>query len=586
MKLTSIQVTPRGTHGWTTGLLDISAPIVVIRAPNGRGKTPLLKSLCFGLGLQVELPIEIKEKCQSVEVTVSFSAGNFKITRPIEDDFTVSVLNLSTNEVVSFADEPSYSNWFAQQLGFSSVDFTSVGRSRVATLYSTILIPMFWVDQDRGWNRTYFSEKSFIWDQEEELTRLFLGLPLRRPFSLRENFEAAKADLAALESRLEMTNRAAAQEMRDLGDLANTSIEIISKEITSLESRLEVADKDLTSSKRIEAAYEERLLELRRNLSALAEERKDLESKRDRFGSVENELMAEVELLGTNVSSARAFRSFCGGERCKLFSQSEASYGKRLLYLADQLKDIKSEVTGLSARIRTLNYHETDLTKQIQELEKNSNAATDQAGLQASLTLYKSLINRLSELERTKNRIQKYEDLKSEAERLLFERERQKTLVDNLSPSRRSQSLGIARSSLREKLTKWLDILGTRALPQPIAVDESLKLQFGDQDLRGFSGSTLVRILLAYRTALFEASREMSGYHPGLLIMDAPRQHEINVEDFANFFESIHRTLSVPPLDLQIIISITDEVFPESVPHSTLVPTRNDGEDLKFFGPP
>lgn len=78
--------------------------------------------------------------------------------------------------------------------------------------------------------------------------------------------------------------------------------------------------------------------------------------------------------------------------------------------------------------------------------------------------------------------------------------------------------------------------------------------------------------------------RGLGGCHPSVLIIDAPRQHEISLEDFANYFGAVEKELAMEPSGLQVIISLSDQVFPQNVPHKTIIPKLADGDQEKLFG--
>ena len=261
MRINSLLVTPLNLSGWTTDTVDFNHPITVTQAPNGTGKTPLLKCLVYGLGLKVELPIEIKQKCGSVEIVIQFGNKQFKLNRPIQDTFQITVADLTTLESTIFSNETGYSHWLNSQIGLPSVELTSRQAGRGSIVYSNVLIPMFWIDQDHGWSKTYFSDADFIKEQDGELTRLFLGTRVRYPFSQRQDFEKAKAELNATEVRLQLINRAIDQEKRDLKDVAIDSSPSIQNEIAEIQDRLSSLDNDIASSSRIGESFDERILE-------------------------------------------------------------------------------------------------------------------------------------------------------------------------------------------------------------------------------------------------------------------------------------------------------------------------------------
>lgn len=60
-----------------------------------------------------------------------------------------------------------------------------------------------------------------------------------------------------------------------------------------------------------------------------------------------SELDGESEILGANVQATDVLRQFCGRTDCSLFVNSAQSYGRSLLYLKDQMKDLRASADDL-----------------------------------------------------------------------------------------------------------------------------------------------------------------------------------------------------------------------------------------------
>jgi hypothetical protein len=80
----------------------------------------------------------------------------------------------------------------------------------------------------------------------------------------------------------------------------------------------------------------------------------------------------------------------------------------------------------------------------------------------------------------------------------------------------------------------WLKVLGTQNTRTAYFDDEFVLYVDGSKfSLTSHqSGSTRTRIILAFHAALLEVSLAQGGNHPGWLLFDAPKQHELSQSDF------------------------------------------------------
>jgi len=125
-----------------------------------------------------------------------------------------------------------------------------------------------------------------------------------------------------------------------------------------------------------------------------------------------------------------------------------------------------------------------------------------------------------------------------------------------------------AQQQLTAAFREWVQVLRTKNLTPNIEFDENLDLLLDQTPLTSnshYSGSTRTRLILAYHAALVEASSKVGGHHPGFLILDAPKQHELSPDDFKNFvirFCEMSSRLSSP---VQIIFSTSDQALAEAL---------------------
>ena len=80
----------------------------------------------------------------------------------------------------------------------------------------------------------------------------------------------------------------------------------------------------------------------------------ELRNRVSGIATIRTEIESEVKTLGLNEEARRVFTSFheiCGAPHCGLFLGSTESYGKNLLYLRDQIKDLERNALRAEMRI-------------------------------------------------------------------------------------------------------------------------------------------------------------------------------------------------------------------------------------------
>src|SRR5690606_41745797 len=60
------------------------------------------------------------------------------------------------------------------------------------------------------------------------------------------------------------------------------------------------------------------------------------------------------------------------------------------------------------------------------------------------------------------------------------------------------------RTLFKSKLIEWLDVLRTKNVSREISIDPDFNILFGKEKITQFSGSTLLRVVLAVKAAFFE----------------------------------------------------------------------------------
>ena len=268
------------------------------------------------------------------------------------------------------------------------------------------------------------------------------------------------------------------------------------------------------------SAFDARLREtIERRDEALFADRA-AERKLSELRSFKGDLEAEVEILETNEVAAGAFRSLCGNEACQFFRRPEESYGRRLLYLKDQLKDFETsfsmlihEAEGLKANLAD---HEAAVARATEEKRRTAESIDQR--------LVAAVDETTAELARVNLRLDRLERVEREKERLneLINRGlRAEEEVNQLRPTRGpaidQAKIVEARTILGSSMQEWLRTLRTQNVSLDIVVDEEFRLRFGEErfsESSSHSGSTRTRIVLAYHAALLETSLKMGAAIP------------------------------------------------------------------------
>lgn len=559
MKLHSLRIEPKKPHGWDSEVLDFGTNLTELFGPNGCGKTPVIKSIAYALGYPVRYRDDIYDHCDSVKLTLTLTSTQpISVTRKIGKDFDVEV---STTEGSrrNFYNEREFSQYMLSLLDIPSPSLTSVS-SGATPPYMATLLPLFYLDQDIGYTSAYRAPSSFIKDQHTEMVRISFGLPAKHSFDQKKRLVDARKTLDALDRRIVDKERKVIELINGLKRPRRPPTEIESELSNSKES-LSRLKSSLGAKSDTQVALDALLYErksLRRQISAQIS---DLESRIRSLQKIRNEIEIELNTLSLNEEARRLFASFrdiCANPSCGLFVVSSESYGKSLLYLRDQTKDLDRNNTAHEGRIQALKDElqrlDVDIAKLEQLVQHNGNPSDGGALVEAIAELTRNLMS----LQEEAGMINSIEAAEAKLVELLNQRndiQDQLAALDKRSGSSDIRSLQV-RGELRERIRHWLDVLQTRNVSREISIDADFDVRFGGEKLSQFTGSTLLRVVLAIRTATFEVYVKDPRRKLRFLILDTPRQQDIEREALARYILELRR-LSVES-DCQVIFSTTD----------------------------
>jgi hypothetical protein len=215
VRLKALKINPRHANGWESPLLEFGQRTTSLFARNGSGKTPIVQSIAFCLGMDVKFREDICDNCISATLTVEINGGDVDIERNFIDK----------TFVVRFAEgswqgegEAEFSRAIFQELGMEIPSLISASKKSTIPYVSTVL-PIFFMRQDGGYLGAYTPSKTpFIQDQFVEMLRFVFGYPPKRAYDVQKSLLEQKAKLEHAQRRLVFQQQIVAKLVEDIDD--------------------------------------------------------------------------------------------------------------------------------------------------------------------------------------------------------------------------------------------------------------------------------------------------------------------------------------------------------------------------------
>jgi len=586
MKLESLQIFARGPSGWGSGELKFADSITQIYGPNGSGKTPVVQSIAFCLGNPCKFRKDVYGHCLKAVLTVSIKGDTFKFERPyIEDNFEIIVTEpLGTTQ--RFYSEGDFSQYLFELLGYDYPQLVTV-RDQPTAPFISCLLPLFYLDQSNGYSDFYKSlGNHFIKDQFEEIVRLSANFPVKNSFDKKKSRLNAKHDVQSAHEKVHRIKSVYENALKE-SQVSYSSIEEIDEQIEIYKTQIE----NSKSSKNLKVDTTDNIDKLISLKMKEAREIKNeitlLERKSLSVISIKTEIEAEINTLSLNEEAKRVFSSFseiCSTPGCGLFLGSSESYGKNLLYLRDQIKDLEISANHSRVSIDILNEKMNDRLKDIEILSVDRDNVFKDDSLTTLVDSIHAILSEIVELEVQKKEL---ENLVSLEERFISaENYRDEVLnkQDALSSAPSTTSIEITRfkMNLKTSIQKWIELINTKNTSKIISFEHGFKAILGDEKLSVFTGSTKVRIVLAYHAALFEELIKLNSRGIRFLILDTPKQHDIGNEDLDFYIKALKELAAEN--QIQIIFSTTTYKYEVGENDTNWLATFGGFEQPMFLG--
>jgi len=586
MKFESLEIIPNGASGWGSGELRFGEIVTQLYATNESGKTPLIMSILFCLGLDIKFRADITKKCRLAVLKIYIGERLFAFERLIEEKFDITIKE-NGKTANRFYNDEDLSRFLFQQLNIKIERLITSSGIPTAPYFSG-LIPLFYLDQDKGYSDFYSPRQSYIKDQYTEMVRLINKLPALNVYDKKRKAIDISKEIDYLHNNIVASRRLLERLQQDL-PLPARRLDVIDKVLEAAKERMQA----LRNSKNIKSeaisGLDEILLDRQNQLRQLAQEQSLLESKINGFNTIKQEIESEIQTLSLNEDARRAFILFselCNTPNCGMFMASAESYGKSLLYLKDQIKDLEISTTANMQLAEAIHTARISVKKQIDELSHQRTLAERESGVEGFIEAISRTTTEIFELQQEKEKYKKVEDQKNRHATLIEQRERALTVQESLERTR-EQSADVVRLRLRlsEGMTKWLGILHARKIPQSVTIDSYLKPAMGDERLDIFKGSSKTRTVLAYHAALFEICLSDPSSPFRMLILDTPKQQDIPNEHLDSYVQAL-RTLAAENNGQVIFSTSSYRYVVDEETDEEWLPSFITSDDLMYLGSP
>lgn len=585
MNLLELSIEPNGLNGWGSRVLEFGKDITQLYGPNGCGKTPVLHSIAYALGYPVQYREDISSNCELVILKAVHGGTIIELRRKIGGDFHLECTQSDQNETRTFYNQKDMSAYLFDFLGLSASTLTSI-KNEPTPPYISNFLPLFYIDQDSGYSSAYKPPSSFIKDQYAEMVRLSLGVPAKNSYERKRLLIEKKVELKRTDTNIVNNEHFLEHLINEREESGRTSQQLES-ELERLRNELEELRFSQNTTNGADSAINSLIQEKISQKREFDKRVRDLEERISGFSKIKNEIEVEINTLSLNEEARRLFTSFndiCSNPSCKLFLSSSESYGKNLLYLRDQTKDLDRNSKYQKILIDDLIVQSKKLGEEIEEMRASLSSEKPENSTDGLVNAISQLTRSIIDIQREKEIVERIEAEKSNYVELLNKRDRLHNDIAAMDSGGPSTDLRVLdfRAEFREKLKEWLDILSTKNVSRDISIDADFGVLFGSEKVSQFSGSTLLRVVLAMKAAFFDIYISKGTQHIGFMIFDTPRQHDIEAEHFAAFIQRLKKTVKNSPC--QVVFSTTEYHYNSQENDVEWVPPFPGIEQNMFLG--
>lgn len=588
MRLKSLKVEPLGEGGWESPVLEFGHRTTMLFAANGSGKSPVVRMLASALGFPNNFRAEILEKCSAVVLYAEVDGKPLTLRRALEaknGDFSATI-DFNGEEAEHYS-QASFSIALFELLGLKPPRLVTNNREETQPYIATLL-PLFYLVQGHGYSSAYRAPSSFIADQFAEMVRFAFGLNPKHSFEVKKSLIDEKIALEAQTRKIVAAQRVLEYQSRgvDDSDANQAALQRISENLMQQINGLRASvDAKGTASSTLSELLRQKDVQIQARQLELFE----LQNRVAGIETIRAEIDGEIKTLGLNEEARGVFTSFqdiCRVPNCGLFLGSAESYGKNLLYLKDQIKDLERNSQRAEIRAEHLEERLAELNAERQTLVENLDSPST-SGVDQLVTAVQALTKQLVGVQGELARISGLKDERSKLFKLEQERDRIQDRIDGLTNSGRTDhAFNYLRRQLRELTVKWMDMLDTTSVSRNIDIDVNLRFTFGGETLEtigsGGTSSTTSRLVLAIHAALLEAYLADKARPFRFLILDTPKQDELHTGDLARYLTELEKMCEAN--DAQLLFSSTEYDHPTAKQDKRWLPAYRGPEKPMYLG--
>jgi hypothetical protein len=583
LRLKSLQIEPLGEAGWEGPLLEFGHRTTMLFAPNSSGKTPIIRALASALGFPNSFRNEILEKCKAVVLHAESEGKPLSIRRVFGANNNEFYATIEFNgEMTEHHGQGSFSIALFKLLGLKPPRLVS-NKGEEAQPYISTLLPVFYLIQGYGYSAAYRSPNSFIEDQFAEMVRFAFGLNPKHSYEVKKNLIEEKSALEAQTRKIVAAQRVLEFQGRGVDD-SEAHQAALQRTAEDLTRQIDALRASVDTKGTVGSTLAELLRQKDVQIRAKQMELFDLQNRVAGIEAIRSEIDGEVKTLGLNEEARHVFTSFqeiCRMPNCGLFLGSTESYGKNLLYLKDQIKDLERNSLRAEIRVEQLQERLQELGAERQTLVDELDSPTT-SSLDQLVTAVQALTKQLVDVQSELGRISALKGERSKLFKLEQERDRIQDRIEGLSNTGRADNdFNKLRLTLRELTVKWMHTLVTQNVSTNIDIDLNLRFKFGADTLETIGGgSTTIRLVLAIHAALLEAYLSDKSRPFRFLILDTPKQEELHTKDLAQYLAELEKMCEAN--NAQLIFSSTEYDHPTGPNDKRWLP-RYKGPDKPMY---
>lgn len=555
----------------------------IFKGSNSTGKTSLIWFLDFAFGSNTkseDFVSPIREDCEWVYVDMIINTNKFTIKRSLkepEDIFVyqgtyemLSELNSQQPKVYGRLESKvrdSITNFYFKNLGIQPGK-VPVSEARVAKYSWRNLMSLIYVQQDK-WNGIQ-AQNNFQPEMKKAVFEIFMGIDDRNIDQQEEekrealkSIEVTKGKQKTIKEFLDRIDRSLGSESRlkevraQIMALEQEKIKLIKSLELKQESSLLLHDREVAEKEAEDAG------DKINSLSQKLEELKMLFSENE-LNLEKNRLLLNARKVFSELPITRCPKCFnelvdTSGEKCSVCGQNyrtmdnESGYAQNLFLLMDERKELDQIVRTVTQDLDALEHKKQQLVANISSMEQKINYINQEV-ISPILKETEYMNTKLNQFSIVLGEAQNIQSLLEQEKGIVAKIESESAKVEEIQ--KRIDELTKNRVTAPEVKKRFLEVMD-RILVDVLNLDEKLVgfdelytptfengrilLKAGREDINKSKGA---KVILGYYTAVLEYSLKYGSYHPKLLILDTPRQDELDISVFSkilNYWNDLSR---------------------------------------------